>query len=210
MHSDIFWNSIYENESNLPWTTNTWRDISLSYINKYILSLNRGCRILDYGCGNGNIAMAYYNKGYRMDVADISSSIAVKLEKKFLSISMDINVYTTNNPITINNIYNAIICWGVLHHIDTNYWEDFLEIFHSQLDNKGILIIGGWDKEDIEFLNTDIRISKSTHAATWYINNVDKYINLDKFHVNHKGSFMFTEPIYNMERKFSFYVLQKI
>lgn len=205
MYSDTFWDDLYSSNMETPWNSKCWFQISTTYLDKHIIQGEETRKLLDYGCGIGRIGEYYMSKGFLVDFADISSKVTSIIKNRL--IGCDCNVFTVNDPNKLETNYDVIICWGVLHHVDPIYWDDFVTSFKKRLNNRGILIIGGWDKNDVEFTNTSCRISKVTKAQTWFINTVEKYIENGLFLLSHKETFMFTEPSYNINRTFTYYVL---
>lgn len=203
MYSDNFWNEIYSFGLNKPWMSEDWFKISINYIEKFIKQDIK--KILDYGCGIGAIGNYLISKGFFVDFADISSKITSYLRKKVASDKC--NVFTIDHPNKLTESYDLIICWGVMHHINPLFWDEFMDGFRKKLNNHGQLIIGGWDKNDVEFTTNSCRISKVTKAQTWYVNDIEKYIESGKFVLLYKDTFVFTEPYFDIKRTFTYYIL---
>lgn len=205
MYSQIFWDEIYSSRGILPWASDTFSQITINHIKKHIESRELKDRILDYGCGTGRIGEHFLSKGFIVDFADISSMATASVRDRLGNLKC--NIFTIGSPCNLKSCYDVIICWGVLHHINPIYWDDFMEGFRRILNRGGILIIGGWDKRDVEFKNTNHRISKVTNTQTWSINGLERYVDNGMFSLSYKEIFTFVEPHYNINRTFVYYVL---
>jgi len=95
---------------------------------------------LDAGCGNGRYTHAMIQLGGIVDSFDISKEAVKKCK--------EINAFTFTNDIMElkpNPIYNFVLCWGVLHHLE-NPHEGFKKVA-SQVRHGGILHIMVYHKD---------------------------------------------------------------
>lgn len=75
-------------------------------------------KILDIGCGNGNLSMALGSLGYNVKGIDVdATSIATATAKNtFTNVVFEV---ADANKFTINDEYDLIVCTEVLEHLDT-------------------------------------------------------------------------------------------
>jgi SAM-dependent methyltransferase len=176
-HWDDIYNNCLTNEKIVPWeqpdVVNKHKEIINNILSS--LSLQREKTLLDYGCGTGIYIDLFIEKGYEVTVVDISS-VAINKCKKLYGEKIK-NSLIQEFPDNINDKYDVVICWGVMHHIEPKNWNTFIEKFYKLLNDSGILIISGWDKENYRFINHN-GISNNTHFKTWAIN--DKQNDMEK------------------------------
>jgi SAM-dependent methyltransferase len=208
MYNSDFWNDIYNNcltnEKEVPWEQSDVVNKNKEIISDILSPLSqREKTLLDYGCGIGTYIDLFIEKNYKVTIIDISS-IAIdkckELYKEKISLSL-----IQDSPDNINNKYDVVICWGVMHHIDPKNWNKFIEKFYKLLNDSGILIISGWDKENDRFINHN-GISNNTHLKTWAINGIEKELK-HYFIVEKNETFNFN--IKTGDNNFRYYVCKK-
>ena len=96
---------------------------SADFLNDYFLKNYIGKKILDYGCGDGNMAVSLAKKGIEIigiDLSDIRIQNCRELAKKEgISDKVSFLVMDAEKTTFIDNFFDGIICTGVLHHLDT-------------------------------------------------------------------------------------------
>ena len=182
MYTKAFWDSVYiRHFYDAPWLLEDWTKVGISFARRYINCSFKG-RILDYGCGNASVSKVFMKQGCHVDLAEISSKMVEWLNKEFSD--YDCNIMEVSTPGEIYNIYkyDFILAFGVFHHIDPEYWSEFIAAFHRLLYPGGILLINGWDATDNILSLYDMK-APMTREKTWYITNLIESVNLGKFEV---------------------------
>ena len=83
MYTREFWDAVYRKHFyDAPWMSDSCVKGHIINIEKYIQGFE-GKNFLDYGCGNGELAFHFYNKGAQVDLADISDELVKWLRKKY-------------------------------------------------------------------------------------------------------------------------------
>jgi 2-polyprenyl-3-methyl-5-hydroxy-6-metoxy-1,4-benzoquinol methylase len=120
----------------------TYTDIEdfkrLDFIVKSITDLHKpDAKILDIGCGNGNVSLALGFLGYQVTGGDIDP-VSIEIAKSR-------NTYKNVNFIILNadflnttNTYDAVVCSEVLEHLDEP--GHLVKTIHKVLKADGILI----------------------------------------------------------------------
>lgn len=123
-----------ENISNRIYT-NSGNSVVLKEIHDFA---NTNAKILDIGCGNGDVAKNLNNLNYIIDGITISDQEAINSRK----VMRNVFIYNLENGLPKDLLemkYDIIICSHVLEHIcyPTNLLQDIKNI----LSDKGILIV---------------------------------------------------------------------
>lgn len=88
-----------------------------------VVPTDSGVRVLDIGCGTGNLTLKYVNRGYRVKAVDISPEMIAMLQSKVnpeASSSLDLAVSDAEDVVADAETYGT---WGiisfasVLHHL---------------------------------------------------------------------------------------------
>lgn len=138
-----FWDDVYI-KGTIPWVDKE-KDIALALAIMHDTGLDYKAKILDYGCAYGTIGEFFLDRGMSVDFAEISSIAVDVLKKKF---GHTCNIYEVSTPKDICNKYDIIICSCVMHHIEKEYWPEFLLEFKKILTKDGFLWLSGFDKSD--------------------------------------------------------------
>lgn len=101
-------------------------------------------RILDVGCGNGNISMALGSLGYRVLGVDIdpTSIEKAKLANPFDNVKFDI---LDANAFAMKDEFDAIVCSEVLEHLNDPI--ELVQSIHNILKKEGVFVAtvpNGW------------------------------------------------------------------
>lgn len=131
-----------------------WRDPHYAnlYIgdicNDFLTNLQLHCppksKVLDFGCGQGYLALEIARQGYEVVGIDISSS-SIAAAKKALKASIKQNTFGSLeyhvgeiSDFNFTAQFDAVICSGVLHHME--YLPDCLQQIYTALKSRGILL----------------------------------------------------------------------
>ena len=176
------WNKLYiEHGENVPWAAepelNKWY---IEVISKYLKQTPQKQTLLDYGCGLGQVAEHFRQKGFQIELADLSEVITAKLIKKYQN-KVPVYLVTAPKDITNDEGYDVILAIGVFHHVNPDNWTSFLEDFYKLLKKDGTVFIFGWDKTDEEISN--IQESLFTHLSRWSVNDLPSYINPEHYEI---------------------------
>ncbi len=183
------------------------KNYTINFLTKY---LKPDLRVLDAGCGAGEVSIDAVRKGYYVHGIDISEKMIYLCKETFSKLRLDSKRYHfTVEDITKGNIpndsYHGILAIGFLE-----YQKDelkTLEILHNTLRSKGILIITGPIKTRITNL-FGLGITIENNFARAYIRNphmINMY-NLSRFRKLLKSS-GFTLIDYKRHGYADFYLL---
>lgn len=176
MYTRAFWDSVYSRHFNdAPWLLHDWTAVGERLADEYIVECS-GCRILDYGCGNASVTKRFMEAGAQVDLAEISSKMVNWLEHEYEKYGCNIYEVSTPGEISGLNCYDYIVAFGLFHHIEPDYWIEFLAAFHRLLKVSGKLLITGWDEQD-EVLNRLDRKAPMTGEISWFITTLVDYVN---------------------------------
>jgi SAM-dependent methyltransferase len=197
------WDKLYKgNIQDLPWLYNPNAEEVLDFIS----NIKKGDKFLDYGCGNGRYAQCVAKKSATVVCADISRE-AISLARRKLSGTF----IEASKPLQVpGNDFDYALLWGVLHHIQPNERNEFMEDLLSKLKPGGRLLVGGWSSKDVEFCGKPRRLSNITGQATWEIDSFLQNYGLENYSLEIKYShFNFIEAIKLKQRIFSVYHFRK-
>jgi 2-polyprenyl-3-methyl-5-hydroxy-6-metoxy-1,4-benzoquinol methylase len=112
------------------------RKIMLNRKYRLIKKEIKGSRLLDIGCGTGYFPHFMKLKGY-----DVNGVEKEKDARDFAKNNFNISVTSPENFLNHENSeqYDIITLWHVLEHIEN--WNEYLNVIHEKLDEKGILVI---------------------------------------------------------------------
>lgn len=202
------WDQIYmEHCEDAPWMLEEYSDQVQYHLDKMIDNDKKGQRILEYGCGNGKVAMHFQKLGMYVDMADISHVLIQYLRKKYEGSGM--GIFEVETPFVLGGrLYDIIIVWCVLHHIDPKEWNYYLEGFYQIMKVGGTLIIGGWDYTDT-IIFRDNNVALYTQRETWFINPISGMIDTLKFTIVNSNVISIKNPLFDDTRKIRYFKLTK-
>lgn len=105
---------------------------------KYIKYFDKQGKLLEIGCGNGELMRLFQEEGYSIHGIDVSSQAVDYCRKLNLSVSHQDGVsFLKQNQ----NSYDGIICSHLIEHIHYRDTNLFIECCYQALNNRGIILI---------------------------------------------------------------------
>jgi hypothetical protein len=104
--------------------------------------------------------------------------------------------------------YDVIIAWDLFHHINPRDWRGFLEGFEHLMNKNGVLIIGGFDEDDI-VINEDEGKARYTKHEAWCLNSMIDYFDYERFRLVKNDTVSIAVPPFLHERAIRYYILEK-
>ena len=205
MYTNEFWNKVYQEHKDAPWLTDVSANFFINEVKNYI-DFSKTNIILDYGCGNGKIGIHFLQEGMPVEFADTSDEQIDKLNEQFEG---KVPTYAVSYPKEISNKYDYIICCSVLHHINPDFWETFLNQFYNLLNPNGRLLITGADEEDAILRNYHGN-APMTGAKCWPINSLEKIIDSKQFKTLNNYKKQIKLELFNQKRTFRMIFLEKV
>ena len=99
----------------------------------------QGAKILDVGCGNGNISRHLGRLGFDVHGIDISTE-AIEYAKKRNSLpNVKFEVKPAEQVVAEGQRYNAVVCSEILEHLHRP--NDLVAVLRETLDGEGLLIV---------------------------------------------------------------------
>ncbi len=198
------WENVYQNDqAKLPWLKNQLPIEVLDKLCKYLKSNNK---VLDYGCGDGLLAEYLVDKGLNVICSEISQNALNRVHERLPTVKT-IRAGTPNEIMPIENDFDGMIVWGVMHHIDTSFWNDYVEGFIKLLKPQGYMLIGGHSKKDPEFKD-GFRISPTTGEISYAVNDLEKLITNKKLTILESNYFDFEEAYTGKQRSFKYFLIK--
>ena len=112
---------------------------------------NSSKRILDYGCGDGNLINFFEKKGLKISGADFESEM-IKILKKNNS-----NIFNYNEVNNHINLYDAVLLRDVFEHSTKPI--NIINSIYRILNKQGIMIIDGPIKKNFSLTNFSIKFN---------------------------------------------------
>lgn len=157
------------------------RFVSVGRLDKIVnvignLKKNKNIKILDAGCGEGQLLLEIFNRGYKniygVDITKIALKQAEKRVKAKLSLQ---NLEDLNFP---NEYFDVVICTEVIEHVE-NYKKVIKELKRI-LKKNGLLIIT-FPNEPLCVLMRIIFLRRpipKDHVSFFSVNKMRKLVNL--------------------------------
>jgi ubiquinone biosynthesis O-methyltransferase len=125
-----------ENMENTPfWKANDW-----NCLKEWLPKLGKDDLLLDVGCGSGRASIPFARNGVKVIGLDISEQMVLraksKSEKQGLTDSVDYIVGDSENLPFRQNSVDAVLAFGVLHHVPTP--QKMLQQMSKVLKNDGL------------------------------------------------------------------------
>lgn len=198
------WDNIYSRQ-NLPWTQNP-RPIEILKI--FTSYFEQGNKILDYGGGDGYLSELLIGAGLDVACSDVSAR-ALELAAERLPTLKTVKASGPSFFVEQGHIFNGILNWGVMHHVDHFEWKAYLVEFEKIIQPGGVMLLGGHSTKDREF-SEGSRISPTTKIQSHAVDEVGEIAETVGFKILSEGIFEFTEAFSGSSRAFKFFFLQKI
>ena len=151
------------------------------FIIKYILKKWRGedkFKILDYGCGAGNLILPLAQMGFEVGGVEVKDSVMSKFLKHRFE-RRDLKLHYFGHEDDIGTGWDVIACWDVLEHVD--YPRNALEKILQGLKKGGLLFLEyGWH-ERIAYPPLYETEENDNFIKYWLHNNFD-YNEKDKYY----------------------------
>lgn len=107
------------------------------YIDKFLNYLE-GKKVLDIGCGVGNLTKYIFNKGFNVDGIDLSKEMLNIAKRKY----SDINFFKMNmKDIILNKKYDGIMLAYSLFHLTKQEVLEVLPKYYNLLNNNGKMLL---------------------------------------------------------------------
>lgn len=111
------------------------------YILKYLDGISRSSRILDFGCGSGNLSKTLVDNGYKSIGIDISFDLLKYAKRHALEKSSLFVQYDGNSLPFPSNSFDACVIYGVLIYLtDSELFRTTLQELNRVLKPGGLLI----------------------------------------------------------------------
>lgn len=112
----------------------------LNFIHTSILEgIGENGRVLDVGCGNGNISLFLGQKGYKVKGIDISpEAIEVANSRRNID-NVTFEVQPAEELRDNGERYKAIVCSEVLEHLDEPH--KLIDVLYDILEDDGVLVV---------------------------------------------------------------------
>lgn len=204
MNNHDYWDKLYSGDlQKLPWVSNPY---PVEVFQNFVSKLQGSENILDYGTGIGRYYSLLRETGATITCLDISKN-AVKICQEQNPDSIGIQ---SDSPFPLqDDLFSGVLCWGVLHHINPDARENFWRALSDKIKSDGLILLGGWSKDDSEHKDQN-RISSITLHPTWDIDtDLEKLIEEVNLKIIDKGHYPFLESYTNKNRLFSLYLIQK-
>jgi 2-polyprenyl-3-methyl-5-hydroxy-6-metoxy-1,4-benzoquinol methylase len=157
-----------------------------------LLNLSDSAKILDAGCGTGNLAMALASEGFNVTGIDVSESFVNNAIKQNPENSNPYFIVGDILKIEYTNTFDAIICRGVLNDIiDETARKAVFSIFHQALKPNGIFIadVREWN-ETIKRKTLDPVLEKQvntengllTFMSETHLNKAERMLEISEIH----------------------------
>lgn len=116
--------------------------------------LPKSCRVVDFGCGDGRVAIPLRELGYDVTGADASETMLARLNERDPDMPTVVSV-GTDLAKQIGKKADAVVCLAVLIHHDYQSCEQIIEGLRAAVKVNGLLVLD-WPVSD-----------EPSEAASW-------------------------------------------
>ena len=100
------------------------------------------------------------------------------------------------------------LLWGVMHHIDKNLWNKYINQFADMTKESGYILIGGHSMKDEEF-SQGFRISPTTGNISTAVDSLETILQEQGLKIITSDYFNFKEGFTGKDRAFKYFLVQK-
>ena len=124
------------------------REIGLPEIDAFLDTLSPGSRILDLGCGTGvPITERLVQRGFEVYAIDGSARMVGSVRARFPRMSVEFA--RLQDSAFFNTTFDAVICWGVLFHLEADEQEDVIRRVAQMLSPDGKFLFTSGQMEGV-------------------------------------------------------------
>ena len=110
------------------------------------LKLPIGSKLMDFGSGNGRVALYFLGRGYHVHAVDVSKTSLLELTKIYKQIKTSSwGVLTTSTTLPTTPVFDGIVGADILHHVDIH---TILPQLKKTVKKNGVLVFSepnGWN-----------------------------------------------------------------
>ncbi len=111
-----------------------------------LLQLPIGSKLMDFGSGNGRVALYFLSRGYHVHAVDVSKTSLQELTKIYKQIKTSSwGVLTTSTKLPTTPLFDGIVGADILHHVDI---YTILPQLKKTIKKNGVLVFSepnGWN-----------------------------------------------------------------
>lgn len=124
------------------------REIGLPEIDAFLETLPPGSRILDLGCGTGvPITERLVQRGFEVYAIDGSARMVESVRARFPM--MPVEFARLQDSAFFNTTFDAVICWGVLFHLEADEQEGVIRRVAQVLNPRGKFLFTSGEMEGV-------------------------------------------------------------
>ncbi len=110
------------------------------------LDLPIGSKLMDFGSGNGRVALYFLSRGYNIHAVDVSKPSLLELTKIYKQIKISSwGILTTSIQLPTTPLFDGIVGADILHHVDIH---TILPQLTKTVKKNGVLVFSepnGWN-----------------------------------------------------------------
>lgn len=128
-------------------------------------------KVLDVGCGNGNISIQLGGLGYMVQGVDVSDKAIKKATETNTFANVRFDVISAEQLVADGKTYDAVICSEVLEHLEQP--EDLVKTLYDLLADNGILIVtvpNGKGPREV-LMTKPMQKMRNGNGAMWKLTN---------------------------------------
>lgn len=140
----------------------------------------KGTKVLDIGCGNGNISMFLGSLGYQVLGIDVSEKAIEKAKQVNDLPNVRFSAISAEEFSQMETKYDVIICSEVLEHLTAP--ENILQVIHSILKNDGLLFVtvpNGKGPREVIITKPVQKLQQKNGVAWQYLSQIKKMMGYD-------------------------------
>ena len=173
-------------------TLNTYNKIAKKYDEEYgndfsdtpyidlFLEHVTGNRILDIGCGPGNLSKYVADNGYEVDAIDYSEEMIKIARNKVKNVNF---MQMDMRQITINKKYNGIMLAYSLFHISKSEVGSVISKYYNLLEDKGVILIILQEGEGEEYVKENLDKNLNKFISFYSFEEIEKILNDNGFKI---------------------------